>query len=448
MDAKHAVLLLPGKSADGLARDLETAGWTIALCHTLDEAREHMRARDCLVGMVLLEASIKLPHEALEEFLLAYPLTEWIALLDASSLDSTEYLELISRSFYDYHTAPFDVARLLTILGHACGVADLKRRCAAHRPSAVDSVMIGNSRAMQRVRAAVRKVAEVDAPVLINGESGTGKELVARAIHQHSRRASGAFVAVNCGALPPNLIQSELFGYERGAFTGATSAKNGLIESAVGGTVFLDEIGDLPLELQTTLLRFLQEKTISRIGSTRSTRVDVRVIAATHVNLERAIVAGRFREDLYYRLHVLHIETPALREREGDVELLAQFFLEKYSREQFVKARGFTRRAIQAMRGYSWPGNVRELINRVHRATVMSEERLVTPQDLGLDSQAPRRTFALDRIRADAEREAIRSSLQSSGHNISQAARSLGVSRVTLYRLMEKHDLNEKTSSR
>ena len=284
------------------------------------------------------------------------------------------------------------------------------------------------------------RVARVDAPVLIWGESGSGKELAAQSIHAQSARAGGPFVPVNCGAIAPTLIQSELFGHERGAFTGATRAKAGLIESARGGTLFLDEIGDLPNDLQANLLRFLQEKTICRLGSTRALRVDVRVIAASHVELQRAVVAGSFREDLYYRLAVLPVAVPALRERREDVVTLAEHVFHLYGEERSPRLTGFSGRAVAALLEHDWPGNVRELINRVRRALVMADGRLVTPHDLGLEPSLVT-PDALDDVRARTERLALRECLQRSGRNVSRAARDLGVSRTTLYRLLSKHGM-------
>lgn len=285
----------------------------------------------------------------------------------------------------------------------------------------------------------MEKIRGADTPVFLGGESGTGKELVSRLIHQHSPRRHAPFVTVNCGALPPTLIQSELFGHEKGAFTGAGERKMGKIEAAQGGTVFLDEIGDLPLELQANLLRFLQEKTIERIGSRQTLAIDARVIAATHVDLEEAVRQGRFREDLYYRLNVLYLKLPPLRERAGDVELLAEAFLKKFVRENRSRVKGFSQQALRIMNRHPWPGNVRELINRVQRAVVMCETPLITPADLDLERRlASRALLTLDEARQIAEAEAVRNSLMSNGNNISEAARQLGVSRVTLYRLMEK----------
>jgi transcriptional regulator with PAS, ATPase and Fis domain len=286
-------------------------------------------------------------------------------------------------------------------------------------------------------------VAQSDAPVLIWGESGSGKELTAQAIHALSDRAGRPFVPINCGAIAPTLIQSELFGYERGAFTGATRGKAGLIEAAHGGTLFLDEIGDLPKDLQANLLRFLQEKTICRLGSTRAIAVDVRVIAASHVQLQRAVAAGYFREDLYYRLAVLPVTVPPLRERRDDIVALAEHFFHLYGDERAPRLTGFSSRAVAAMLDHAWPGNVRELINRVRRALVMADGRLASPQDLDLEPATPLLAqAALDDVRARTERLALRECLLRTGRNVSRAARDLGVSRTTMYRLLSKHGLH------
>jgi len=304
-------------------------------------------------------------------------------------------------------------------------------------------MLVGCSDAMLRLRGQVARVARVDAPVLISGDSGSGKELTAQAIHALSGRAARPFVPVNCGAIAPTLIQSELFGHERGAFTGATRGKAGLIESAHGGTLFLDEIGDLPKDLQANLLRFLQEKTICRLGSTRSMPVDVRVVAATHVQLPQAVAAGHFREDLYYRLAVLPVAVPPLRERRDDIVPLAEHVFRLYADERMPRLTGFSSRAVAAMLDHAWPGNVRELFNRVRRALVMADERLVTPLDLGLEAAAPMPgQAALDDVRARTERLALRECLVRTGQNVSRAARDLGVSRTTMYRLLSKHGMH------
>jgi DNA-binding NtrC family response regulator len=290
----------------------------------------------------------------------------------------------------------------------------------------------------------IRKVAAADAPVFISGETGTGKELAARAIHERSARKNGPFVAVDCGAIAPTLIHAELFGYERGAFTGAAQRKIGRIETAEGGTLFLDEIGDLPLALQANLLRFLQQSTIQRVGGTQHITIHTRVIAATHVRLDEAVAQCRFREDLFYRLNVLRLQVPALRERGSDVEVLARFFLAQFSKDRSPPLRGFTSTALDCIRRHTWPGNVREMVNRLRRATVMADGQWVTPNDLDLSVAAKpsvAEPLQLEAAREAAEREAVRRAIAASSNNYSAAARVLGISRPTFYRLLEKHQM-------
>ena len=287
----------------------------------------------------------------------------------------------------------------------------------------------------------IQQVAPSEASVLIIGETGTGKELVARHIHNLSARRNRPFVAVNCGAFSESLVEAELFGHEKGAFTGALSAKAGWFEEANGGTLFLDEIGDLPLDLQANLLRFLQEKHIERVGGNQPIPVDVRVLAATHVDLEAAIVNGRFREDLYYRLNVLQVVTAPLRERQGDVAMLASHFARYYSLETGRRPRTFSDDALMSMGNHGWPGNVRELANRVRRGLVLAEGRQIEAHDLGLESQVSQAGAigTLEEYKDRAERQALCEVLNRHGDNLSLAARVLGVSRPTFYRLLHKH---------
>ncbi|HOB62683.1 MAG TPA: sigma-54 dependent transcriptional regulator [Candidatus Competibacteraceae bacterium] len=302
--------------------------------------------------------------------------------------------------------------------------------------------LVGNSPVMQALFRGVQKAAEVDVPVLITGESGTGKEQAARAIHEYSSRAAAPFVVMNCAALSANLIQSELFGHEKGAFAGATERHIGYIESANGGTVFLDEIGDLAPELQANLLRFLEEKKIRRLGGAKSIPANVRLIASTNTNLEQSVRDGQFREDLYYRLNVLHLRAPALRERKADVELLARHFFVKFAAETRTSAKGLGREALEVISRYDWPGNVRELMNRIRRAVLLSEGPYITPNDLELERRSLNRGFiTLDEARMAADRETIHATLLRTRFNIARAAQELSVSRMTLYRLMEKYDI-------
>ena len=305
-----------------------------------------------------------------------------------------------------------------------------------------DSDMIGSSPQVQNLLAKIDKIASVSAPVMITGESGTGKELAARAIHDRSSYSKGPFVAVNCGAIAGSLVQAELFGYEKGAFTDAKQRKIGYIESADSGTIFLDEVGDLPLEQQVNLLRFLQEKTIQRVGGTEHIAIDTRVIAATHVDLERAVKEGRLREDLYYRLNVLQLRTPRLRDRVGDIEILANYFFNKYSEEKHSNVKGFSQECISAMKFFSWPGNVREMMNRIRRGMVMCDKRLISAADLGIEATSTNFDgLSLREIKDQAEKKAIQEAIVRAEQNIALASRHLGISRVMLYRLMNKYDL-------
>jgi DNA-binding NtrC family response regulator len=367
---------------------------------------------------------------------------KWIALIPPELLADETVRALIRESCYDYHTLPLDMIRLEVALGRAFGMARLEET--AETPgctcSGADGTpLIGTSVPMQQLLRSLRQVAESDAPVLIQGESGTGKELAALTVHRNSRRADGPFVAVNCGALPAQLIQSELFGHEQGAFTGAVKRKQGQFELANGGTLLLDEIGDLSLDLQVNLLRFLQDHTLYRLGGTQAIRVDIRVMAATHVDLAKAVQEGRFREDLYYRLNVIQVDMPPLRERGSDLALLAQFYLERF-RGRKTKLRGFTQDALELLHQHPWPGNVRELVNRIQRAAALAGGSLVTPEDLGLMQSHPAPTLA--DARAQAERESVERALFESANNVSKAAKRLGIGRVTLYRLMNKYRVN------
>ena len=378
---------------------------------------------------------------------------EWVGVLPKHAIGTDPVLRLIRDCFFDYHTSPVDVDRLTATLGHAYGMATVKNSVQKEaKVCPTEYEMVGTSTLMQALYRDIRKIAATDVAVLIAGESGTGKELAANAIHERSRRRGKPFVVVNCGSLPSSLIQSELFGYEKGAFTGANQRRVGLIEAAVGGTIFLDEIGDLPLDLQANLLRFLQEGTVNRVGGTEHIPVDVRVITATHIDLEKAVEEGRFREDLYYRLNVLHVTVPLLRERGEDIELLARFMFQKFSSEARGTVKGFSREALRCINLHPWPGNVRELINRVRRAGVMCENHLITPKDLGLERRSAHRAnggsfLTLEQVMEQAKKEAIQAALKRNRKNVAQSARDLGISRVTLYRLMDKNQVKPKAPS-
>ena len=427
-------------------------GWSAQFAGTLAEAAALLHAKVHGHGVGLLFGLSERHAGALEPLLRQHPGMEWIGVFDPAALANPLCRELISGHLYDFHTLPADLARLAFSLGHAFGCAALREPLgASHAGAGAIDGLVGASLALVRLRQQIGKMARADAPVLISGESGSGKELTALAIHAGSVRAGGPFVAINCGAIPAGLIQSELFGHLRGAFTGAARDKAGLIEAAAGGTVFLDEIADLPREMQSSLLRFLQEKTIYRVGATRSTKVDVRVVAASHVELATAVADGAFREDLYYRLAVLPLRVPPLRERKDDVPLLATHFFHHYASDRPARLKGFSRAALQALHAHDWPGNVRELINRTRRALVLAEGRLIVPGDLGLaEAVAPSHPVAmqnpgLGESRVQAERQAIRYSLERAGGNVAQAARELGVSRMTLYRLLGRHAISHRS---
>ncbi|QJE02351.1 sigma-54-dependent Fis family transcriptional regulator [Massilia forsythiae] len=417
--------------------------WEIRSVSSLADAGRELRDNHrYVVGLLMHDRELQRPGE-IDAFLRRHSQMQWVGAFRSRDLDNAACRDLVVEHLCDYHTFPVDPVRMAHTLGHAHGWAMLRRRPQAGL-AAPDgaSPLVGNCDAIVRLRAQIDRVAKVAAPVLIWGESGSGKELTAQAVHAQSDRADGPFVPINCGAISPSLIHSELFGYERGAFTGATKGKAGLIESANGGTLFLDEIGDLPKDMQVNLLRFLQEQTISRVGSTRSIRVDVRVVAASHVQLQKAVASGAFREDLYYRLAVLPVTVPPLRERRDDLPLLAEHFFKLYGDEKSPRLKGFSNRAIEAILEHDWPGNVRELINRVRRALVMSDNRLIMPEDLGLGGgHAQAAPAALDDARMRTERSALRECLDRSGQNVSRAARDLGVSRTTMYRLLSKHGM-------
>jgi DNA-binding NtrC family response regulator len=440
--SRNLLYFTPVDVSPVLAKEIVDAGWSMQVANDVDSALNIINKYTPHVAIAQFDdCSVDRPVENLFH---NNDKLEWVALLPSCYMGKSNIKQIISESFYDFHTLPLASERLLATLGHAYGMASMKREVFAESNlfNSNDNEMVGTSPQMLELFKNIRKAAGVDAPVLIVGESGTGKELAALALHERSARKNMPFVAVNCGSLPAGLIQSELFGYEKGAFTGANQRKIGRIEAAAGGTIFLDEIGDLPIELQVNLLRFLQEKTIERVGGTEKIHVDVRVLAATHVNLEEAVKEGRFREDLYYRLNVLKIKAPALRDRQGDIEVLAKFFFDKFSHEKRRNVKGFSPSALEVMNRYAWPGNIRELMSRIRRAMVMCERRLITPECLDLDRRDGQRIVnTLEEIRNLAEMDAIRNAMQKNNGNMTAVSRELDVSRATLYRLIEKYGL-------
>jgi DNA-binding NtrC family response regulator len=433
---------------------LKARGWEVFQTANLDDAKHLIETHDFNTGMVLLDSPEQGDLLQINDLVSLRYAVEWVALLSPEALQSRTVCQLISRSFYDYHTLPFDPERLQIVLGHAHGMADVMKRIQFQAVAHGDEEIVGCDMEVLKLLDDIRKVALVDAPVLITGESGTGKELTARTIHRRSPRADQSFIAINCGALPPSLMQSELFGYEKGAFAGAHRSKPGSIETAAGGTLFLDEVGDLSLDLQSQLLGFLKEKAVRRVGGAEAVPVDVRVIAASQSDLREAVAEGRFLDELYQRLAVLNLELPPLRDRAEDVELLARYYLELFVNDKHRHVRGFSPEAIRAMQQYDWPGNIRELVNRIRRGIVMCEGDLMTPADLGLSGWDAGRarnvgqTMTLEEAKAEAEREIIQLTLRATENNISRAARQLAVSRMTLYRLMDKHHIRGSLEQR
>jgi len=351
-------------------------------------------------------------------------------------------LRAIGSGAYDFLTKPVDMEELKFILKRSFHTAQLEKEYNdMQRLVHADMFegVLGESAGMRAIFDSIRKVATTEAPVLILGESGTGKEMAAKAIHQRSNRKDGPFVAINCGAIPETLLESELFGHEKGAFTGAHVQRKGRIENANLGTLFLDEIGEIPLLLQVKLLRFLQEQTIERVGGRQSIQINTRVVAATNVDLKKAMAAGKFREDLYYRLAVVQVALPPLRERENDVRLLAQYFLNRFAAEVNKPSLTFDAEAVRALNRHSWPGNVRELENCIRRAVIMAEGKRVTAKNLELDPTGlgPNVTTLKD-ARETVERQMVQQALKKHGGKIAPAAVELGLSRPTLYELMDK----------
>lgn len=360
-------------------------------------------------------------------------------------------VEAVGLGAYDFYNKPIDPELLLHVVDRAKRLANLERENLRLQAKATTSPLegiIAISEPMVKVCRDIEKLAPSNISTLLLGESGTGKEILARALHELSPRSSQTMVAINCAAIPENLLESELFGYEKGAFTGAAKTTKGKLEYAHGGTLFLDEIGDLTLPLQAKLLRFLQEKVIERVGGRQEIPVDTRVISATHKDLKELIIEKTFREDLYYRLGEVTVDIPPLRDRQVDVQIIAKFLLKKYIKDQGGTTKRFSDSALRAMSNYAWPGNIRELENKVKRASVMAEGKLVTSEDLDLDESENNKTqLNLRVVRDEAERTAVFQALELADKNMSKAAKLLGISRPTLYDLINKHGIDSNKES-
>ena len=379
----------------------------------------------------------------LEETLTVAPGTKVIVVTGHG--DQENALKAVSLGAYDFYQKPVETETLQLIVQRAVQMSELEQenRRLLHQESRspLDGIVAVSPKMLEVCRM-IEKVGPTTATTLLLGESGTGKELLAKALHSMSDRADKPFVAINCAAIPENLLESELFGHEKGAFTGAVKQTLGKVEVADGGTLFLDELGDMPLGLQAKLLRFLQERVIERVGGREEISVDVRVVCATNQNLETAIAEGRFRDDLYYRVSEITIPIPPLRERKGGRLILARTLLEKFAANQNRSFKGFTTEAQNAIQSYEWPGNVRELENKIKGAVIMAEGKYVTPEDLSLEAAEVRPpSLNLREVRRDAEGEAIRRALVHSSGNISRAAKLLGITRPTLYDMLDKYGI-------
>ena len=386
----------------------------------------------------------------LEDILRLAPATKVVVVTGRE--DRENAIKAIGMGASDFYQKPLDADILTFVVNRAFRLAELEEAnrdltSLGHYPNIKG--MVAASPEMLSICRTIEKVAPTDVTTLITGETGTGKELLARALHDLSHRAGKPFAAINCAAIPENLLESELFGFEKGSFTGATQAKQGKIESANGGTLFLDEIGDMPMALQAKLLRFLQERVVDRVGSIKPVPVDVRVVCATHRNVQTLVSQGDFREDLYYRVAEITLDVPALRERNGDALVIARSLLKQVGADMDRPNLSFSEDAEHAINAYHWPGNVREMINKVKRAIIMADGKRVSADDLQLepaDGESPAQ-LNLRQVREQAERGAILQALQNTGFNMSRASRLLGVTRPTLYNLTDKYHIETSATA-
>jgi two-component system NtrC family response regulator len=450
-DQKLPVLLIV-EDDEGLQRQLKWAyeGYEVVLAGTRDAAIEAVRLHEPAV----VTLDLGLPPDpdgttegfaTLTDILRLKPDTKVIVASGHGARESM--LKAIGLGAYDFYRKPVDIDELGLIVARAFHVADIEaenRRLEQAGGGQVLGSIISSAPEMLKVGKTIERVASADVSVMLLGASGTGKELLARAVHEKSGR-KGEFIAINCAAIPETLLEAELFGYERGAFTGAVKSNVGKIEMAEGGTLFLDEVGDIPLPLQVKLLRFLQERVIERIGGRQPIPVDTRIVCATHQDLDAMTADGRFREDLYYRLAEIVVKIPSLAERPGDAVLLARHFVNRFGKELNTKVQSLSADAVAAIDAYGWPGNVRELENRIKRAVIMADGKSVGADDLDLpgsvDADEAEIALNLRAARETADRKAIRQALSRTENNISGAAKLLGISRPTLYDLLKQYQL-------
>ena len=442
--------LLVVEDNPGIQKQLKWSfeGYEVHLAGDRASAVELMKAHDIPVvtldlGLPPDPANASEGLAALQEILDVSPHAKVIVV--TGNDDRNNALQAIAKGAYDFYQKPIDPDVLGLIVDRAYQLYELeeenRRLALAEGDSPLDGI-VGTSNSMMALCRLVEKVGPSEATSLILGESGTGKELVAQALHRLSPRKKRPFVALNCAAIPDNLLESELFGYEKGAFTGAVKQTKGKIEMANGGTLFLDEIGDMPMPLQAKMLRFLQERVIERLGGRQAIEVDVRIVCATHQDLDNLIKQGEFREDLFFRISEIVLELPALRDRDNDKLLLAQTFLQNFSEKNGRSFRGFSEQARAMIDSYDWPGNVRELENRIKRAVVLADGNNISAMDLGFDEQDQQvASLNLREAREQVEREMIQRALAIHDNNVTHAAAALGISRPSLYQLIKKLDM-------
>jgi two-component system NtrC family response regulator len=452
-DVNQPRVLLVVEDDEGLQRQLKWAyeGYQVVCAGDRASAIEALRAYEPAV--VTLDLGLPPDPDGTEEgfatlaeILRLKPDTKVIVATGHGARESAT--KAVGMGAYDFYKKPVDIDELGFIVARAFHLHEIEeenRRLETGAGATVLGSIITAAPEMQKVAKTIERVASADVSVMLLGASGTGKELLARAVHESSGR-KGEFIAINCAAIPENLLEAELFGYERGAFTGAVKSNVGKIEFAQCGTLFLDEVGDIPLPLQVKLLRFLQERVIERIGGRQPIAVDTRIVCATHQDLDAMTSDGRFREDLYYRLAEIVVKIPSLAERSGDAVLLARHFVNRFGRELNPGVQSLSADAIDAIDSYGWPGNVRELENRIKRAVIMADGKTVTAADLDLPSQAPAVEGSLPinlrAAREVADRKAIRQAMSRTDNNISSAAKLLGISRPTLYDLLKQYRLS------
>jgi len=443
-------------SREALEKMIAKEGFRVSLAHDAETALQALEREPADVVITDLRMPGMDGIHLLKEVKRRNPRTEVILISGVGTVESA--VEAMRQGAYDFLTKPLERVVVRKAIEKAVEMQELMRENEDLRAQLQsfrdDSGLIGNHPAVRAVKELVRQVAPTSANVLILGESGTGKELVANAIHSQSERKAGPYIKLNCAALPETLLESELFGYERGAFTGAAQRKEGRFRLAHGGTLFLDEIGDMPLVLQPKILRVLQEGEFERVGGTETLQVDVRIVASTNRNLESAVAERSFREDLYYRLNVISIHMPPLRERRSDIPLLAEHFLQRFASKNSRPVQGFSREAVDLLAGYDWPGNVRELENTVERAVVLSRGEILSAEDLPpsiiralkapderpFSPETPVLTIPVGTPLAEIERRVILETLRQAGGDKSEAARQLGIATRTIYRKLGQPD--------